>query len=293
MRPTLHIREADGPTVVFVHGTPCGVHALSDAFDALPDHRVAALDHLGFGTSVKPPTADYGLAAHQRRFASVADTLVGDRAVFVLHDFGASIAAPWMLENPHRVAGVVVTNTFLWPATGGAARVARAFDTTIGRWLYRRFQIPVQHLLPMAWGTHRPLTPDVHERYHAPFPNPADRHALSAMPGNLVGPELTALADEAERFAQWPVELVWGLADPLVGAEELARWQRLLPDAQLTTRDDVGHFVVDEWPDGVVRAVRSLTHRPAPGDPRERAAHGPADDARPTGVRGGPASPPR
>ena len=48
----------------------------------------------------KPLTADYSVTAHQRRFSHAMDTLAVDDAVFVLHDFGASIAAPWLWPTP-------------------------------------------------------------------------------------------------------------------------------------------------------------------------------------------------
>jgi haloalkane dehalogenase len=249
----------EGPLVVFVHGTPSSSHEFRGVMAALPDHRCLALDHLGFGGSDKPPTADYSVTAHQRRFSHAMDTLAVDDAVFVLHDFGASIAAPWLLANPERVRGIVLANTFLWPATGLITWILRFYATRLGRWLYRVANVSLRVLMPASWGTHRPLTPALRAEYLAPFPHPDDRHALSALPGELIGETLAGLSSRAAELGQWPIRAVWGMKDPAVGSAELARWRTLLPDLQVDEVALAGHFVADEAPDRVAAAVRALT----------------------------------
>lgn len=248
-----------GPTVVFVHGTPSSSfefrHVIAELGEA---HRAVAVDHLGFGASDKPVDGDYSVSAHQRRFAHAMEALEVRDGVFVLHDFGASIALWWMFANPERVRGVVIANTFLWPATGLIRWVLAFYATALGRWLYRTANLSAKHLLPWAWGSHRPLTPEVHHEYLAPFARPDDRYATAALPRELIGPTLAGLAPRAAELGQWPLRAVWGMADPVVGPRELERWKALVPDLQVEEVPDAGHFVADEAPDAIVRAVLSL-----------------------------------
>lgn len=254
--------SGDGPLVVFVHGTPSSSHEFLGVMNALPGLRCIAPDHLGFGQSAKPSTADYSVAAHQRRFGAAMDTLAVEDAVFVLHDFGASIAFPWLVAHPDKVRGVVLANTFLWPAEGAISWVLRFYATAVGRFVYRLLNISLRLLLPWSWGTHRPLTREIHQTYLAPFPGVSDRFALSALPGELVGQTLRELAPRAAELGQWPVRAVWGMADPAVGAAELAKWRVLLLDLEVDEIADAGHFVAEEAPERVAAAVRALVGAP-------------------------------
>jgi pimeloyl-ACP methyl ester carboxylesterase len=253
----------EGRTIVFVHGTPSSSFEFRHLIERLHGtHRCVAVDHLGFGQSDKPPAGDYSLLAHQRRFSETMATLEVDDALFVLHDFGTAIALPWMLSHPEKVRGVLLCNTFLWPATGMMRGILAMYATALGRWFYRWANLSTRFLLPWAWGRHQPLTPELHKRYLAAFPRSQDRHATSALPGELIGPTLTQLASQAPRLAQWPVRAVWGMADPLVGPTELARWQELLPNLQVDTVPLAGHFVADEAPDAILRAIQAFESEP-------------------------------
>jgi pimeloyl-ACP methyl ester carboxylesterase len=94
--------------------------------------------------------------------------------------------------------------------------------------------------------------------YLAPFPTPADRHGVAALPGALIGAGLAQLEGRAPELGAVPVRAVWGLADPLVGAGELERWRALIPGLPVDTVERAGHFVADEAPDVVAAAVRSV-----------------------------------
>ncbi|NOX52334.1 MAG: alpha/beta fold hydrolase [Gammaproteobacteria bacterium] len=241
-----------------MHGTPSWSHEFGDVISALPDHRCVAVDHLGFGCSDKPAEADYSIRGHQRRFASTMDALDIEAAVFVLHDFGTAFALPWLLDHPDRVRGVVLTNTILWPITGVFKMILAFYATTLGRWLYRRFNISARWLLPFAWGKHSPLTPEIHAAYLKPFSTPEDRHATAALPGEAISETIAALEQRATALNQWPLRAVWGMADPLVGSAELAKWRSILPSLEVTEVDRAGHFVAAEAPDIVAAAVQAL-----------------------------------
>lgn len=249
-------QRGQGPRVVFVHGTPSSSLEFFDAMTALDDCHTVSVDHLGFGASPKPVDGDYSMAAHQARFAAAMDALPPAPAVFVLHDFGLGFALPWMLANPEKVRGVVLMNTFAWPATGWIRWILAFYATPLGRWIYRRFNLSAGVLLPWAWGTRRPLTKEVHATFLAPFARPEDRYGTSSLVSELLGDRWAEL--DLDRLAQWPVRAVWGMADPLVGPDALELWRRRLPELPVTEVANAGHFVAYEAPDEVVAAVRSL-----------------------------------
>lgn len=254
------VEAGEGPTVVPVHGTPSSSFEFRHVVEMLaPDHRVLAPDHLGFGQSPKPVDGDYSLRAHQERFAAFLDGHDVHDAVFVLHDFGTAIALPSLLARPDRCRGVVLLNTFLWPATGPMAWVMAFYGTALGQWIYRVFNLSVGMLLPYGWGTRKPLTPELKARYQAPLATADDRRSTAALPGELVGDTLRQLEPRAPELGGVPLRAVWGMADALVGPAELERWERLAPSLQARRLDDVGHFVAEEAPEEVAEAVRELT----------------------------------
>lgn len=260
------IDTGEGPTVVLVHGTPSSSFEYRHVIEDLAgDHRCLAPDHLGFGGSPKPVDGDFSLAAHQARFEAFLEAHDVHDAVFVLHDFGAAIALPALWARPERARGVVLANTFLWPATGLMAWVMAFYGTAIGKWMYRVFNLSVGMLLPYAWGRRKPLTAELKAQYQAPLSTADDRRSTAALPGELVGPTLTALEAQASDVGRFPVRAVWGMADAVVGEAELARWEALLPGLEVDRLDDVGHFVAEEAPDAIAAAVRALAGRAGSG----------------------------
>lgn len=264
MNPRCRLSTPDGeialfgslhPRVVFVHGTPSSTaefRSVAEAFESW-----ASVDHLGFGASDKP-SEGYGLQDHQRRFSAAMDALEIRDAVFVLHDVGAAIALPWMLAHPERVAGVVLANTFLWSAEGVGRWMMRAYASPVGRWLYLQLNLSARYLVPLAWGGRRPLDAASHEVYLSPFPTPETRYGPAAWPGELASGAMAAMEEHAAALGQWPVRGVWGMADPFVGADALARWRDHLGAFEVVELPDVGHFVADEAPDAIIDAIRAL-----------------------------------
>ena len=263
------VDEGAGPPVVLVHGTPSWSWEWRGVVQALRPHgRVIAPDHLGFGLSSKPPTADYSMAAHTRRFGEVMDALDVTDAIVVVHDVAGIIGLPWVLDHPDRVRAVVLTNTFMWPIEGPMAWLMRLYGTAPGRAIYRWTNLSPRWLLPWAWGRHTPLTPTVHHHYLGPFPRFSDRHAVAAVPGELVSSSLATLAERAPELRGFRVRAVWGMADPLVGATALARWETLIPGLRTDTLPECGHFIADEAPDRVAAAIVALQEEsPCPSPP--------------------------
>jgi haloalkane dehalogenase len=82
------------------------------------------------------------------------------------------------------------------------------------------------------------------------------------VPNRPQHPSVPALA-EVERWLRafpGPVELVWGRKDPILG-RALKRHRVALPTARVT-EVDAGHFLQEEAPQPIARAVRRLAGLP-------------------------------
>jgi len=128
-----------GVPVVLMHGFPDNTHLYDRLVPHLAGRRpVVRFDFLGWGRSDKPPGYPYTAANQVGDLAAVVGALdehVGDgELVLVAHDASGPPAIDWALDNPDRVATLVLLNTY-YHSTAGLRRPPRiaVFSTPIIR----------------------------------------------------------------------------------------------------------------------------------------------------------------
>jgi haloalkane dehalogenase len=155
-------------------------------------------------------------------------------------------------------------NSFLWPLQGefalAPALVRRLLGGPLGRLLLVQLNAEVRALLPLVYGDRAKLSPAIHRQYLAPFPRPADRHGVLAFAQQVFSGAVWCEELWARRaaLAGLPATIVWGMKDPLFGRKFLMRWREVLPGAKVVELAGAGHFVQEEEPTAVVRALREL-----------------------------------
>ena len=255
-------------TLVFAHGTPTWSFEWRALIRALsPTHRCLAPDHLGFGLSERPMGAEYTPEAHAQRFRAWADALELRDFTLVVHDYGGPIALPLALDDPGRVRGLVLLNTFLWDARTDPhlAKGGRLMGGRLGLFLYRHFNASLKLLTPKAYADRKQLTPRIHAQYLAPFAGIDSRErVLWALAYAILGSSdfYAGLWDRRAALADAPALIVWGTRDPAFHLPHLARWREALPRAEVVELP-VGHWPHEEAPDEVVAAVRRFLERGA------------------------------
>src|SRR5262249_8121533 len=110
---------ASGPPVVMLHGYPDSQH-LYDAVAPLVrrERDVVTFDFLGWGASDKPPPSRYryDAAALRADLEAVLADVGYDRIVLVVHDASGWPGIDWALDNPERIAALVILNTVYHPS---------------------------------------------------------------------------------------------------------------------------------------------------------------------------------
>jgi pimeloyl-ACP methyl ester carboxylesterase len=110
--PPLHVAidEGEGPVVVLVHGIASSSVTFENLVPLLtPRHRVVAIDLLGFGESVAPPTAEFTIEEHVDALSRTLDALrLRGSFVLVGHSMGSLIASRYAATNPKRVRRLVL-----------------------------------------------------------------------------------------------------------------------------------------------------------------------------------------
>lgn len=252
------VDEGQGAPVLFVHGTPTWSIDWRHLLRGLaPNHRVIAVDHLGFGLSDRPAAAGYRPEDHADRFARFATSLDLHDVTLVVHDFGGPIALPWALDHLDRIARVVIVNTWAWPLTDPSLRMGgRLLGSWLGRLLYRWLDLSLRVVAPSAWADRSKLTPQLHGQHLAAFADePRARvTVLWALARALLGSEgfYAQLAERLPELNTVPVELVWGLQDPAFPPTVYAEWRRRFPDARTLELEHAGHWPHEECAEEVL-----------------------------------------
>jgi len=272
----MHVMERGaGRPVLMLHGNPTWgfLYRKIVAQLAKAPLRVILPDLVGLGFSdrTKDP-AEHRLDAHARWLGVLLDRLAREDGlnglVVVVQDWGGPIALRALADRPGLATGLVVLNTVVGPPRPGFRpsafhRLARA--PLLSDLLFRVFGVP-QVALHLAQGDRASIRGDVARAYRFPLRGLA-RNAAPLALARMVpnGPEhpsvepLGRCQSFYEAF-EGPVEIVWGLRDPVLG-RVVGHLERLRPGTKVT-RTPAGHFLQEEVPEEIAAAVRRVAGAP-------------------------------
>ncbi|MDA8099592.1 MAG: haloalkane dehalogenase [Nitrospiraceae bacterium] len=184
-----YIEEGSGKPVLFIHGNPTSSYLWRNILPEVAratGGRAIALDLLGFGASDKPSDVDYSLDLHATIVEGFIEELGLEDVVLVLHDWGGPLGMRYAGGHAKNVRGVVLMETFLWDTSwkdfGSFAPAFRLLRTPAGRFLNRTMNLFVNVILPGSVAERDHLTPEIMQRYRAPFPTLRSRKAMAVFP---------------------------------------------------------------------------------------------------------------
>lgn len=264
-----------GPPVVLLHGFP-QTHLMwrHVAADLAVDHTVICPDLRGYGASDKPAETDGSVYAKRTMAADVvalARELGHERFALAGHDRGALVAFRAGLDHPDTVTHLacldVLPTLDMWEVMHGVT-------AAVGFHLYLMAQPPglpermigaapddfFGHFLDI-WTTDRAAVPDdVRAAYLA-----ACREAVPSIVADYrASAGIDIEHDRADRDAgstlRMPVSVLqqdWGAA---LGFDAAGLWRTWAPDLRHATVT-CGHFMAEEAPDDIAKALRDLLAR--------------------------------
>ncbi|MEU4804634.1 alpha/beta hydrolase [Actinosynnema sp. NPDC023587] len=270
----LHVTAGgSGSPVVLLHGFP-QTHLMwrHVAADLAADHTVICPDLRGYGDSDRP--ADTGRTYAKRTMAAdvvaVARAFGFDRFALAGHDRGALVAIRAGLDHPAAVTHLASLDVL---PTLDAWEVMRGRSAAVGFHLYLLAQAPdlPERLIAGApdaffghfldtWATRPEALADVREAYLA-----ASRAAIPSIVADYRASAGVDVADDEEdrrtgNRLRMPVTVLqqdWGAA---LGFDAAGRWRAWADDLVHETVT-CGHFMAEEAPAEVVRALRTLLAR--------------------------------
>src|SRR5918997_1271532 len=257
---------ADAPTLLFLHGNPTWSYLWRRPIAELSaaGHRCVAYDHMGFGRSEKPRRLSaYILERHVENALALLDALDLQDVTLVAHDWGGPIGLGAMLERQERLRALVLMNTWAWELPSWLPPFLREFRTEgLGEILALGGNLFVESI--PGGMARREVDPVMMEAYRAPFPDYWSRAGTLAFQREIPLTErdrsAPVMASIQERLPSLdvPVLLVWGMRDPVFQPVFLDQWRELFPDAQTVELERASHFLVEDDPEGVTRAIEQF-----------------------------------
>ncbi len=270
---TLRVRVGgSGPPVLLLHGHP-QTHVMWHrvAPDLAAAHTIVAADLRGYGGSTSPaPTREGDHAAFSKRAMALDQvalmSILGFDAFSVVgHDRGGRVAYRMALDHPGRVTRLavldIVPTADMWRFAEGAGK---AFGLADWHWYF---------LAQPAPRPERIIGADPGAYYYAGDTSRFDAEALAdyrsavADPGTVhamcqdyrAGATIDDDLDEADRAAgrriECPVLALWSARDELpTWFDVLQTWRGWAHDVR-GRGIDAGHFLAEEAPDEVARAL--------------------------------------
>ncbi len=231
--------QRQGPPVVLVHGFASAIETWSGVIDALEEnHRVVALDLMGFGWSDRPDR-DYSPEAQAALLLGLLDQLGVGHAAFVGHSWGSSVVLATALTAPERVTRIALYDAWVFDAQLPSF-FRWSFLPGLGEVLFATFygQRADESLL-RAFHDPRVVDEAFVEAVEAALERPGTKAAaLAAARGQA------SLANLEARYGQVevPALLLWGREDQIAPLHFGERLAATLPNARLVVYPHCGHF---------------------------------------------------
>ena len=223
-----YLSGGDGPTLLLLHGHPSRALEWGPLLrDLMRQHRVIALDFLGYGES-DAPEIDYSIKTQTDVVVGLLDHLGVQQTDVLGFSMGGWVALNLVAEHPARVRRLVLVDS------GGLT-----FPTTL----------TADSFVPQTLTQFREM-----ERLHSDrqLPGFVARDLLRSSQNRSwvyrrMGTSLLSFRDALDGrlgSVKIPVLVIWGKEDRLIPYEVALRFQRELPQAQLVSLEGCGHMVL-------------------------------------------------
>jgi len=227
-------------------------------------HRVILIDRPGHGWSER--AADEASPAQQAAMVAEAlERLDVGRAVVVAHSFAGSLATALALDDPGRVAGLVLIAPVLYPwSTGIAWYYNLATVPVLGPLFAHTFALPVGAVLmePVAASVFAPQAAPADYANHAAIALVLRPQTFLANARDVAGLHafVTRQAPLYSRIKA-PTVIIAGDRDTVVSPDIHARaLAAKLPNSKLVVLEGVGHMPHHVAPERVVAAIDDVAN---------------------------------
>lgn len=266
----VHVLEVGSGFPVFLqHGNPTSGFLYRKIVELLPTDRVRVImpTLVGLGFSSKVPASQHTLDNHIRWINNVLSQLQLSGLVYAGQDWGGPVGMGALAASPGLIRGAVIMNTG-FNAPTQKMDLSRAHATVktpvVGELIIDVFA-PIFDQLPNTQGDPDSMPEEITALYGRPVLESGNHKAPLAMMRMVTdGPDHPSAPAmrKIERYVAGldiPVELVWGMSDPILGPA-LPTMKQNFPDAPVL-ETQAGHFLQEEVPAEIAAALLRVIDR--------------------------------
>lgn len=261
-----YIDEGQGEIILCLHGEPSWSFLYRKMIPILSrDHRVLAMDFVGFGRSDKfTERSEYSFKMHRDTVVGFIDALGLQQITLVVQDWGGLLGLTVASEMPERFARLVIMNTGL--PTGEP--MGRAFM----RW--REFamgssDLPIGAVIQTGVAQRDMLTPEILAAYESPFPDVTYKAGAMVFPLLVpIHPDDQGAAEmrkAREVLSKWdkPALIMFSDKDPITRGGDIF-FRALIPTAKDQPEiviQDAGHFLQEDKGEEIAQHIADFIAR--------------------------------
>jgi 2-hydroxymuconate-semialdehyde hydrolase len=226
-----------GIPLTLLHGSGPGVCAAANwwpnAGPLSADHRVVALDLLGFGQTRPAPDSSYGIDAWGEQTLRLLDGLGIDKTWLVGNSLGGWVAFQLAIDHPDRISGVISMGTGgaprppAAPAARGKYAAPGRMSDALSAYVYNREVVTEELAEARAWLAERPGAAERFNAARAARDHDREHHPLD--------PDALARLD-------MPVLLIHGREDRIIPLRRSWDLVNVIPRADLYVMSHCGHW---------------------------------------------------
>jgi pimeloyl-ACP methyl ester carboxylesterase len=255
----IHYQEkGTGTPLVLLHGYTSSTYSWKDVFEPLSkSFHVIAVDLKGFGFSGKPD-GDYTRRAQAVLVAHLLEHLKIDKAWLCGNSMGGEVALNVALDNPQRVAGLILIDSGGVQVPGGGSLAPN----------YLLIPVVGRVLTALALRSDKLVREGLEKSFYDRSKVTQERVAAYYLPLQTRGGQLAALRARAQ-FGEFPVEselgrinvdtlILWGAQDAIIPVAAGHKLNALIKRSKLVTFDNCGHLPQEEVPARTIDEITSF-----------------------------------
>jgi haloalkane dehalogenase len=255
-----YVVEGSGRPLVLLHGNPTWSFLYRNVITRLRDRfRCVAVDYPGFGLSVRPDGYGYTPGEHAGAVGELVDALDLGDLIVMGHDWGGPIGTAVAAARAERIHGLVLGNTWLWPADDRSFRFfSKAMSSRPLQWAILERNFFVERIIPA--GTIRKLSETEMDHYRLVQPTPEARVGVAEFPRQIIaaGDLLGRLAgDVPSKLGDKRTLIVWPMQDRAFTVKKvLPRVRDTFSDRVVVELPEARHYFQEDAAEEVATAIR-------------------------------------
>lgn len=253
-----YIDEGQGPTVLLLHSCPFWIVEFRQLINELrKDHRVVAIDQMGFGLSDKPRNFDYRIETHADHLERFIHELGLPRMTLLFHGRGAAIAMAVAVRHPDIVNGIVALNSMAFSDYQLPLRLQMCRLKWLGAKIIMNLNIFQRDI--------NRLPREIRSAYLYPLLKKSNQHPVIRFIEDIpCAPEEPSAQTMFEiEAALWllrdkPACIIWGMKDWLYKIKCFRKWVGYFPHSEQHILEKAGRCITEDAADEIVSIVSNF-----------------------------------